>query len=292
MRRIFWGGFVLLCCLAGGCVRPPEIREDVITTTDVILNIKCELRDALRRMRPHSAWMTKSDASWEAGFTVTLRVVAKGDLTGDASFVVPLSPGTFTVALTAGVSSEATRTETIDFTENLHRLLNFDLCPSDVAADRRDILLEGRLGFADLVARAIASRQMADIKPTSLSYNLNFDIKKNGSVSPKFSLIPIGGSRTFGGGVSLVGTQTDTDSLKVVFTAPVVKVCKFTEVKGVCPLLVYMDPSVKALSGLPGEGSRQVDQGATQQRIEMLKGRNVLEDTLNELRGKDVLVDE
>ncbi|MBC7831365.1 MAG: hypothetical protein H7Y62_05035, partial [Hyphomicrobium sp.] len=183
MRKLIFVPAIALLFVLPGCVRTPEFREDVLTTTDVVLNIKCELRNALRKMRPHSGWLTTPDKSWAAGFTVTMNVVARSDLGAEAGFVIPLTPGIFSVALTAGGMTQATRTETFDFTENLGELLAFDRCPQDIVNDHH-ILLEGRLGFEDILGRVLASRDVAKLQLTSLAYNLDFDIEKGGSVGP------------------------------------------------------------------------------------------------------------
>lgn len=195
-------------------------REGVLNTTDVVLNVKCELRNALRKARPHSGWLTTPGKSWSAGFTLTLNVVARADLGAEAGFTFPLTPGVFTVAFGTGGYTQATRTETFDFTENLGELLAFDRCPGDIVNDHY-ILFEGRLGFEDILARVLASRDIAKVKLTSLAYNLDFDIEKGGSASPSFSLIPIGASNTFGGGITLAAKRTDSNTLRVVFSPPV-----------------------------------------------------------------------
>ena len=248
-------------------------------------------------------WLTKPAKSWEAGFTVTLNVVARSDLGADAGFVFPLTPGIFSVALTAGGYTQATRTETFDFTENLGELLAFDRCPEDIV-NNHYILLEGRLGFEDILARVLASRDIAKLQLTSLAYNLDFDIEKGGSTNPSFSLIPIGASNIFGGGISFAAKRTNSNTLRVVFSPPVLSTCHFPEVLDkfkVCPQLVMvLDSDKKGITArdgrrggaVPGGGTeRRVDPGATQQRLDNLKGRNVLEGTLNELRNDGLVVD-
>ncbi len=302
MRKLIFIAATAFLFVLPGCVRTPEFREDVLTTTDVVLNIKCELRNALRKMRPHTGWLTIPDKSWAAGFTVTMNVVARADLGADAGFSFPLTPGIFTVALAAGGYTQATRTETFDFTENLGELLAFDRCPQDIVNDHH-ILLEGRLGFEDILARVLASRDVAKLQLTSLAYNLDFDIEKGGSANPSFSLIPIGASNTFGGGIIFAAKRTSSNTLRVVFSPPVLSTCHFPAVLDkfkVCPQLVMVVESDKkgitardgGRGAVPGGGTeRRVDPGATQQRLDSLKGRNVLEGTLNELRNDGLVVD-
>ena len=163
-------------------------------------------------------------------------------------------------------------------------------------------LLEGRLGFEDILGRVLASRDVAKLQLTSLAYNLDFDIEKGGSVGPSFSLIPIGGSNTFGGGITLAGKRTNSNTLRVVFSPPVLSTCHFPAVLNefkVCPQLVMVVEGDKKgildrsgrRGAVPGGGTeRTIDRGATQQRLDNLKGRNVLEGTLNELRNDGLVV--
>ena len=299
MRTLILAGAIASLILLSGCVQTPEFREDVLTTTDVVLNVKCELRNALRKMRPQSGWLTTPGKSWAAGFTQTLNVVARADLGAAAGFTFPLTPGVFTVAFGAGGYTQATRTETFDFTENLGELLAFDRCPGDIVNDHY-ILLEGRLGFEDILASALASRDIAKVKLTSFAYNLDFDIEKGGGASPSFSLIPIGASNTFGGGITFAAKRTNSNTLRVVFSPPVLSLClpEVLEKFKVCPQLVMVvDPNKKGMYGIFSNGDTgggtepMVDPGATQQRLDNLKGRNVLECTLNELRNDGLVVD-
>jgi hypothetical protein len=192
-----------------GCATLPEYRDDNITTADVVLNIKCEMRDAVWR-HPAHAWLK----DWDAGFTLQLNVFHKGGATGNASLVVPLNPGTFTIALDAGADGEATRNATMEFSERLNRLRSFGPCPHDYASQDRRWLLEGELGIRDWLERVALSQESATIFPKSVAYSLEFIIRKNGGVKPSFSMIPVGRNR-FGGDVNLTGSRRDTHKVSI-----------------------------------------------------------------------------
>ena len=291
------------CCVtafASGCATVPDYRDDEITTADVITSIKCELRNAAWRMHPENRIYF---SGWNAGFIVELQVFHKGGQESDASFVVPLHPGTFTLGLTSGLTGEATRTERINFSEKLSDL-NADrglVCPGEHPRGRY-ALLGGELGMADLFNRARESIAQARIQPTQLDYNIEFIIRMDGSISPKFSMIPIGNDRTLSAGLKLLGSRKDTHSLKLVLKPPPERVavaCAVELEHGRCPTPVYTvtpkpkeprageaapfteqapaGPPSKPRRGLSPEEQRDIERGLNQN---ILQG--IDQDTLRE----------
>src|SRR5262249_56953728 len=74
----------------------------------------------------------------------------------------------------------------------------------------------GRLGIADLFERAGRTRKLANLTGlTQLDYNLDFIIKNNAGLEPRFLVVPIGNDRTIGGGLKLTGSNSDTQTLKL-----------------------------------------------------------------------------
>jgi hypothetical protein len=282
------------------------------------------LRDALRAFGDKRTiagqssidWMIGDEnKTWSAGFTLTMKTFQKGGATGDASFVVPLNPGSFSLGFKAGVTGEVTREEKIDFTEKFFKLYDFDKCPSDSATNQNNSLLQGKIGFYDLLERVALAKEHEIIKPTSLAYNLDFVIKYNGNVSPKFNLIPVG-NKTLTAGLNLDGDRHNFHLLKVVFSPPVEKSCLGPKVTlkdangkpikdektgkniEICPnYVVQVVPDAESIkkgflpsagvgiSGELGRTSEDVDDAATQRQLELLKGRNALESLLDRERS-------
>lgn len=306
-----------------GCTSLPEIEQDAITTTAIILNIKCQFRDALREFNvgsvagpvPSVNWLIPDEErSWKAGFTLTMKTYNKGSVFTDTSLVVPLNPGSFTLGLKGGVTGDATREEKVDFTEKLIDIYNYKDCPPNASSEKR--LLEGDLGFEDFLHRMSIARNDGIMKdPTSLTYNIDFSIRYNGGISPKWSLIPVG-SRTFNTLFNLDGESTGYHSLKVVFSRPVRR-CSDSTVEVALPGRGAEKVCASYVIALPGEqpvdvpkpstsderrdqrplrpSARPVtpsaDDDATQRRLDALKGLNALDSLSDKLRTRDGLSD-
>ena len=220
---------VRLACVAiaafviAGCAKLPEYREDPITTADVIRHIRCELGEAVWS-NPEYGWLKE----WKVGYTFTMLVDHTGGLDSENTWTYPLNRGaTFVLALVGGFSGFGTRTETVDFDESLENLRKDGLPGGKLQCfggePERYARLGGKLGFTDLLERISLSREVANIDPDKLGYDLSFVIKKNASLTPRFNLIPIGKEKIFSGQLKWTGSQTDTQSLKLVFTPPAQK---------------------------------------------------------------------
>jgi len=313
---MYWRKFASVCllCSLSACTSLPEIQGDAITTAEVILNIKCELRNALHRLESESedgkigdiSWLVDPNnpkKSWNSGFTLTLKTYRKGGVNSDTSFVMPLNPGSFTLGFKTGLSGEATREEKIDFKENFAKIEKFKICPEYVTDNKNKDLLEGRLGFYDLLEKAMIAYNNKLIEPTSLAFNLDFVVKYNGSLSPKFNLIPVA-NKTLSASLNLSGDKNDYHLLKVVFSPPpkqskcsVPKV-KFKDNKTdkkytVCPdYVVQLNPGniviqnyLKQQKGFQGQiiaPDTDADEAEIQKQLNDLRTRNAIESLIDE----------
>jgi hypothetical protein len=231
--------------ILGGCAVLPDYREEPLTTADVIRHLKCEVY-AAAWLYPENAWVR----GWTVGFIFELQVNHLGGLDSETNtWTFPLNQGAnFSVALTGGFSGQATRTERF----------NFKFKPSDVEKESfsctatepgRFAQLGGRLGIADLFERAGLTARLANVKKwQSLDYNLEFVIKKNAGLTPRFSLIPIGKEKSYTGSMKWTGSRSDTQSVKMTLTPPTeAQTCSVTETDGTewpdpraCPQPVYI----------------------------------------------------
>jgi hypothetical protein len=292
-----------------GCATLPPFRDDAVSTADVILNIRCELREAVWS-RPGTEWVH----TWNAGLTFGLEVQHTGGIDADTSWVFPMfQSATFTVAPVLGFSGQATRKENINFNEKLEFLRDDAKLRCGTQDPDRYARLGGEIGFADLLDRVGQSMDKANIQPKDLSYNLDFVIKMNGNLTPKFSLIPVGRDGRFTGFAKWTGSHSDTQTLKLVLTPPA-KVdkgpeCKHKLVEGKCPIPVYqVVPELDADKGeekgarflerrierrgpdaalsrrpTPADGRRGLTP-ADEERIERAQTRNLLDGIEGELR--------
>lgn len=150
--------------LLPGCVRLPE--TDLVTNVpvhEVVRRLKCELVTAIdqkSRENPRFRFLTQ----WAAKVHLTLVVDDMSSINPGATLIEPLAvTGTSrSLAIGAGLTTEAVRTEDIEFfmsfPEVLHEMSSplvwektYDFC-------RRDdgLLLESELGFKGLLDRALS----------------------------------------------------------------------------------------------------------------------------------------
>lgn len=247
MYRVLTAAFILPAAVLAGCAVLPEYREEPLTTADVIRHIKCELRDAAWRY-PQNQWIR----DWTVGLVFELKANHAGGLDANSeTWTFPLNHGAiFAVAVNGGFNGAATRTERISFKVGLNEINSQGLACLDEESGRY-ALLGGRLGIADLFERAGQTMQAAKVveeRFTSLNYNLQFVIKKNAGVTPRFSLIPIGKEKTFSGPLAWSGSREDTQGVEITLTPPVRQArCRVSPEPGkpwpdddACPSAVYV----------------------------------------------------
>jgi hypothetical protein len=284
--------FVAMAMVAG-CAKLPEYREDPLTTADIVLNIKCELRDAAWS-DPRNAWVR----NWNAGLNLSLIVDHSGGVDGDALWVFPfVGSSTFTFGLTGGVTGQGIRTERIDFKEGLIQLHADTKLQCEKEDPGRYARLGGRLDIGDLFARVGLMKSTANINPKQMDYNLDFIIRKTATAAPRFILVPTGKQQTFTGGLRLNGTRTDTHSLKISLVPPADRVeiaCARDLIDGKCPTPVYIVPEPKEGLGprsAPRRVSRPQGGGVSPleaDNLDRAQSRNLLQGIDDQLRRQGI----
>lgn len=235
----------LVCCslslIVSGCVSVPEFSESELTTAAVIHHIKCEIREAAISADPNNRYFR----NWGIGNKLTLNADQTGSLTANAGLRHPLLPQVFDLSGKATLSGQGTRTERIEFSANIDKLrLSEDLNCDYRPIDDRHALLGGSLGIYDHLMRAIASIDIAGIKPTQLDYTLVFTITKSADATAKFTMLPWGGQKTGTLGGTWSGKRIRTHTLNIALAPPApATVCKLRFVnpadqelfEGLCP---------------------------------------------------------
>ena len=209
-------GCVALSMLAG-CATVPAYRDDAVSTAEIARHIKCELREA--------AWASPSNDwlhTWNAALVLSLEVFHNGEVGADTAVVFPVrQTGTIIPNLTGGFSGQATRTERISFNESLAALHRDPSLRCEGRDTEQYGRLGGRLGIADLFERAGRTRKVANLTGlTQLDYNLDFIIKSNAGLEPRFIVVPLGNAKSLGGGLKLAGSNSDTQTLKLTLVPP------------------------------------------------------------------------
>jgi hypothetical protein len=194
--RIFFVFFL------GGCGHLPEMPEDVLTTTTVAQHIKCEFRDAIVAHPRELAFLQE----WNSDFTLTLETDEKGSVGASGSVTHPLIPTVFSLPGTLDLSRAVRRMEKIYFQESVTATVDD---AGKIQCPGKDPLwpLLGKLGFADLFLRAKHASDGASLATNQLDYTLDFTIVKTATLSPKWTLIPIGGKSVAEAGFKLTGNR-------------------------------------------------------------------------------------
>jgi hypothetical protein len=283
----------LATSIVAGCAKLPEYREDAVSTADIVLNIKCELREAAWS-DPRNQWVQ----TWNAGLILALEVTHSGGIDSDNTWVFPLNQGaTFILGLTGGFSGQATRTERVNFKEKLTDLHN----DKDLMCEREDpgryARLGGRLGIDDLFARVGLMQKDARINPKQLDYNLDFVIKKNATTTPKFNLVPIGKEKTYTGSLKWTGSRGDKHSLKITLEPPdrPAPGCPVPLSFGKCPIPVYnVTPPPEPKEGLGPAARRAAPHArggispAESDSLDRAQSRNLLQSIDDQLRRQGI----
>ena len=275
------GGRVFFACAAVaatvGCATLPEYRDEPVTTAEIVRHVRCELRGAIRS-DPRYRWLLNQHGKgWNARLSFTFEVNHSGDISiGESAWNFPLTAGgTFNLSLTGGVKGTGNRRENIEFDQKLTKLDADPYLACSTAEPSRYARLGGRLGIADLLERATLSRPEAYNDYTKMGYDLEFAVVRNASLTPRFSVIPIGGKNTFGGNARWIGTNSDTQKLSLTFTPPArdkEEVCSvvsdpndpsgWADPKS-CPTPVYQVKAVTACQFLPSRDACAARQDCT-----------------------------
>jgi hypothetical protein len=258
-------GCVALSVLAG-CATLPPYPDDAVSTAEIVRHIKCELREAVWS-KPGHEWLN----TWNAALVLSLEVFHNGEVGADTAVVLPLGHGgSFLPNLTGTLSGQATRTERISFNESLSALRRDPTLRCEERDTERYGRLGGRLGIADLFERAGRTRKVANLTGlTQLDYNLDFIIKSNAGLAPRFLVVPIGHDRTIGGGVKLAGSNSDSQTLKLTLVPPA------------------QGPTSRGLATGP-RGAGPSLAPADEDRLERSKSRNLLESIDDKLRRQNL----
>lgn len=155
----------LICALAAGCVRTP--MHDGITNVpvaEVVRRLKCELATAIDEKR-HEDSRFYFLTQWAAKVHLTLVVDDSASINPGATFIEPLSVTNTnrSLAIGAGLTSQAVRTEDIEFFLSFNEMLG-EMGTPQVWAETYNycarggpgILLESELGLKAVLDKALA----------------------------------------------------------------------------------------------------------------------------------------
>jgi hypothetical protein len=232
--------------MIAGCATLPEYRDEPPTTREVIRNVKCELQ--VVASNPKYEWLkNEREKGWSAKLNFTFEIIHSGDLSTDNTWGFPLNMGaTFNINFTGQFTGSGTRKENVEFNQGLQKLADdkdFSKECAELGPGGRFARLGGHLGIADLIERAHLSRALANNDYEKLTYDLEYTIKKNATLTPRFNLVPIGKEKTYTGNAKWTGSNSDTQKLALTFSAPAKsKACSVAQTVALSAKEAWPDP--------------------------------------------------
>ncbi|EMS95503.1 putative lipopotein protein [Agrobacterium tumefaciens str. Cherry 2E-2-2] len=209
MNKIKFGA-VGLVFLTSCSTLPKHSDSEGVSVEDVVYNVRCELRDAVKA----APFLTNDTYGWTAGADLSLQVVASADGSVDAATSTPLKPGTFVPSIGFKHSGKADRTVSVGFKENLKALKPVACAQGARVSQPR---LHGELGIRQWVASLQAAANATDISPEKAGYILEFTVETSGNLGPSFKVLPLGTS-SLDIGAKLTGSRKNVNRLVIAFT--------------------------------------------------------------------------
>jgi hypothetical protein len=252
------------------CASLPELPpEDAVNMSDIVSNIRCELETAA-----NASGFSRSATVWNAGISLELKVNQTSSGVLDSALTVPLHPGVMRAGLKVGQNSDATRAAKFKFAQPLKTPPGIRSYCEFVSynyneGNRR--LLGGRLGFAEWMVRLRNTMEETKVTPTQVGYSLQFVIKPNIDVGPKFTLLPIGDANAEIG-LNLTAAKSTFHTLEIVLDPVVEK--KPTDVR-----------IVADIRQRPGDGKRKLTPDAS--RLNDLLDQQSIKSKLDQLILED-----
>jgi hypothetical protein len=239
MRFVMPLATAILLCSCG--VRVPEIQEipgdtgaGQLLVQDIVTSVHCEIADAVQwviehdlanhKANPTQPLATKFLATWGVQVTLSLTVEEKSSANPTVVFTPP-SPLTsvFTLAGGATLSSDATRTDAMNFYYTITQLLNRHYCtPGIQRGSASSLLIKNDLKTVEWLNDYISTVSTNQTDPKSvdsfqqnvLSHEVKFEILTSGGINPAWTLT----KATIDQGGTLFSTQRDrTHDLTITF---------------------------------------------------------------------------
>ena len=227
-------GVISVSLVMSACATLPELPYNAVETADIVVNIKCELQNALLEVDPGEDHFK----GWRLASSLSLRQDHNGSLSADGSLVHLLIPQIFSVSGNLGVDGRGQRTERINFDDTLAGLRKNESLNCKVGENPHRLrLLAGNLGMVNLLKRSVESMRQGQLDVSQLDYTISFIIVKSGTLDATFRMIPVGSRGTGAAGGMWRGSQTQTHTLTLNFKPPAdPKTCGYR----------LVDPSAKA----------------------------------------------
>jgi hypothetical protein len=209
--------FAIASWLAGCGTYVPEIQEfpggpadGQLLVQDIVQSVHCEVANAvsevinadilLAKQKNHGfrsiGWLD----TWGAQLTLTLTVVEKSAFSPNGAYV-PASPITslFTLAGAAGLTSEATRTDTLNYFYSVADLTRAAPCSFHSGGPPNSLLVQSDLKLREWLFSQLMSfgtgvvdyptNPAGSFKQNVLSHEVKFVVSTSGSLNPAWTLV-------------------------------------------------------------------------------------------------------
>jgi hypothetical protein len=226
-------GVALALCVGGcGTVVPQivvstEPNAHAFLTNRIINHVKCELRDAVfyvldydkenALVQPDRKRRLRWLEDWAATVTMKLSANEKGALNPGVTFIDSLpNDQSFSLGLGAGLSSDATRTETVDyqfvFQDDFIKKRYFFANRPAQCIQSGGVTVEGDLKLRDWLWSKLfpyfLPDNIHDAPPKTLTDEIVFVVMASGDVTPTWKLVRF--TATGGPFASIARTRSDT----------------------------------------------------------------------------------
>lgn len=189
----------------GGCASVPDIPdEDYVRVADILFTTECELKEAIDTLKSQ---FVLNEQTIEATYNLEISDTGKG--IGSAGVVVPITNGTFSLGVAAGLSQKVTRSTSFTVAYE----------SKDLQCEQRDEphapkRLEGNLGLSDWLLKTAVALRRAEESPVTMTYEVGFDVVRNTELKPAIGLAYPSGDKV-GADLTIAGTRQSKNSILV-----------------------------------------------------------------------------
>lgn len=193
------------------CGTAPTTRlEYTADATDVVINIRCQLREASERVA-----FLREGYGWSALAVLNLTMVNNASIGGGPELSTPLGRKALGLGAGIGYGGRASSTVNFGFAQDL---TDPGAIPcDDTQGDTHRPRLQGDLKIVEWLLSFEKTMTAAQIRTPAMSHEISFSVTRSASGEASLIAIPVGGS-LLGVGGELSGSMTDEHTLILSYT--------------------------------------------------------------------------
>ncbi len=184
-----------------------------VDIVDIIMNVRCELKDAIAR---YPASHAINDKYIGYGFTFTS--LEDNVAAGGGTLVIPIAHGSFSIGFDAGESRHREGEKTVDLAERIGNVRKLD-CSRTNRVESHKYPVLGRIGLTEVVDRYATLNAQNGLRVGGYKNSLYYWLDVNAGVRPSVRIVPLSGhNRDFSANFS--AHRKDTHKLFVTISSP------------------------------------------------------------------------